>query len=348
MGKSATPSGGGGSVKSIMKIQLSHCFDDIINLDNLLDAWKEFIIGKKSKKDVLEFSANLMDNIILLHECLANGSYEHSGYQAFKITDPKPRQIHKAGVRDRLLHHAIYRILYPFYDKTFISGSFSCRLGMGTHKANKQFRKMFFKVSKNNTRTCWALKGDIRKFFASVNQEILIKILVERITDQRIINLLVKVIKSFGNGVGIPLGNLTSQLFANVYLNEFDQFVKHKLKARHYLRYADDFMVLSPNRNWLENLVPVMQRFLTDELKLELHPQKVFIKTISSGVDFLGWVNFPDHRTLRTKTKRRMFTRLKKNCANETLQSYLGMLKHGNAYKIKEELLNWYWLMGKK
>lgn len=286
-----------------------------------------------------------MDNILLLHNELANKSYKHGGYLGFYITDPKLRHIHKASVRDRLIHHAIYRQLYQFFSKTFIADSYSCQLSKGTHKAIARFRSMAYKVSKNNTKTRWVLKGDIKKFFASVNQEILIKILKQRIPDEEIINLLAKVIKSFAKG--IPLGNLTSQLFANVYLNEFDQFVKHKLKARHYLRYADDFVVLSYNRNRLEILIPLMQRFLADRLYLELHPQKIFIKSVASGVDFLGWVNFPKHRVLRTKTKRRMFSRLKKNNSNESLQSYLGMMKHGNVYKLREELLDWYWLADK-
>lgn len=122
-----------------MKIQLAHNFEDIVGLDNLLEAWKEFLKGKKKKKDVQEFSFHLMDNIISLHQDFIHHTYKHGGYQAFNISDPKPRNIHKASVRDRLLHHAIYRKLYPFFDKTFIADSFSCRDDKGTHKAlNRQ------------------------------------------------------------------------------------------------------------------------------------------------------------------------------------------------------------------
>jgi len=160
-----------------MKIQLAHSFEDIVSLDNLLEAWKEFLKGKKKKKDIQGFSFRLMDNIISLHQDLVHHTYKHGGYQAFNISDPKPRNIHKASVRDRLLHHAVYRILYPFFDKTFISDSFSCRNGKGTHKALNRFRSVAFKVSKNNTKTCWILKCDIKKFFASINHSILINIL---------------------------------------------------------------------------------------------------------------------------------------------------------------------------
>lgn len=134
-----------------MKIKLIHKFKDIVSVENLLLAWKEFVRGKRNKRDVQEFSLNLMDNIFLLHNDLIHHNYKHGGYQAFKINDPKPRDIHKAAVRDRLLHHAIYRILYPFFDKTFISDSYSCRNNKGTHKAINKFRGYFRKISRNNT-----------------------------------------------------------------------------------------------------------------------------------------------------------------------------------------------------
>jgi len=283
-----------------------------------------------------------MDNIILLHDDLFNSNYKHGGYQAFKICDPKPRDIHKATVRDRLVHHALYRILYPFFNRIFISDSFSCRLEKGTYEALNRFRTFAYKVSRNNTRTCWILKCDIRKFFASINQGILLNILKEYIKDKRTIWLLEEVINSFYStepGIGLPLGNLTSQLLVNIYMNEFDQFVKHKLKIRYYIRYADDFLILSRNRQWLEEKIPQIQDFLGDELKLKLHPHKVYIKTLASGVDFLGWIHFPDYRILRTTTKRRMFRRIKINSTSETLNSYLGLLKHGNTERIKKKIL---------
>jgi len=325
-----------------MKIQLTHNFKDIVSLDNLLEAWKEFFKGKKNKKDVQEFSFRLMDNIISLHRDLVYHTYKHGGYQAFNISDPKPRNIHKASVRDRLLHHAIYRKLYPFFDKTFITDSFSCRINKGTHKALNRFRSVTFKVSKNNTKTCWILKCDIRKFFASIDHGILINILRKYIPDEDVLWLLGKVISSFpdlGRKTGLPLGNLTSQLFVNIYMDEFDQFVKHKLKAKHYIRYADDFVLLSEYRNWLEAQIPIINNFLRKELKLVLHPQKVSLKTLSSGIDFIGWVHFPGHRVLRTTTKRRMKKKIGTTPKIETINSYMGLLKHGNTYKIKREML---------
>ncbi len=326
------------------RIQFSHGYEDIISLENLLEAWKEFIIGKRSRKDTQEFSKNLLRNLLSLHRELENGEYKHSDYMAFNISDPKPRQIHKAMVRDRVLHHAIYRKLYPFFDRTFIADSFSCRLNKGTHKVGLRFREFAKKVSRNNTRTCWVLKCDIRKFFATIDHEVLLGILANYIPDLGVMLLLEEIIDSFSitPGVGLPLGNLTSQIFCNVYMNEFDQFVKHRLKAKYYIRYADDFVLLSENKNWLEEHVPKMAEFLRCRLKLSLHPDKLFIKTFASGVDFLGWVHFPTHRVTRAVAARRMLKRIEDNPTNDTLQSYLGMLSHGDGYRLSQKLLTSY------
>lgn len=316
-----------------MKIQLCHNFEEIICLENLLEAWEEFIRGKHGKKDVQHFSMHLMDNIFSLHRELLNFTYKHGGYQAFEINDPKPRDIHKATVKDRLLHHAVYRKLYPFFEKTFIADSYSCQLNKGTHRAINRFRKFANIVSKNNTKTCWILKCDIRKFFANIDHKILIAILQKYIPDKKILWLLENVIDSFETG--LPLGNLTSQLFVNIYLNKLDQFVKHKLKAKYYLRYCDDFVIFSEDKRWLKKEIPAITEFLEKKLKLKLHPDKVFIETLASGVDFLGWVNFSDHRILRTSTKRRMMKKIKNSPTPETLNSYFGMLKYGNTQKIQ-------------
>jgi len=316
-------------------------FENIISVENLLLAWQEFLRGKKNRKDVMKFSLHLSENIFDLHIELKNKTYRHGGYHAFKISDPKPRDIHKASVRDRLLHHAIYRVLYPYFDGKFVFDSYSCRNEKGTHRAIDRFGYFFRKVSKNNTKQCWVLKCDIRKFFASIDQKILLEILDRQISDKNILWLLEKVIESFHSTEikkGLPLGNLTSQLLVNIYMNEFDQFVKHNLKTKYYVRYADDFVFLSQNKFELENLLPKLREFLENKLKLNLHPNKVFIQTFSSGVDFLGWVNFANHRTLRTVTKRRMLKKLRNSPKSEIVQSYLGLLSHGNTHKILNTL----------
>ncbi|MGB4942544.1 MAG: reverse transcriptase/maturase family protein, partial [Candidatus Moraniibacteriota bacterium] len=309
---------------------------NIISVENLLDAWREFVRGKKKKCDVQAFQYALTDNILALHADLKSKAYVHGGYEAFKVSDPKPRHIHKASVRDRILHHALYRVLYPYFDRAFIADSYSCRIGKGVHRSLNRFRSFGRKVSNNHTRTVWILKCDVRKCFASVDQDVLMNILKKHIADPDTLWLLERVITSFDSGTpgrGLPLGNLTSQLLINIYLNELDQFVKQQLKAKYYIRYADDFVVFSKNKDELKNILILMDVFLRLNLCFELHPDKVFIKTIASGVDFLGWVHFPDHRVLRTTTKRRMFRRL----SEKNIESYLGLLSHGNGLRYEIE-----------
>jgi len=274
-----------------------------------------------------------------LHRELTNKTYKHGPYHAFKINDPKPRNIHKAGVRDRLLHHAICRILYSYFDSKFIYDSYSSRWGKGTHRAIYRFLKFSRTVSRNNTRTCWVLKCDIKRFFDNIDHKILGEMLSKHISNQDIIWLLDHIINSFQvlPGKGLPLGNLTSQLSVNIYMNEFDQFVKRELKVHYYIRFADDFVILSHDKLWLEELVFKISDFLSENLKLELHPNKIKIKTFTSGVDFLGWVNFHDFKILRTITKRRILKRASIS-KPESLNSYLGLLKHGNTYKIRKAL----------
>lgn len=321
----------------------THSYQDVVSIENLLTAWREFLRGKRKRIDIAQFSLHLTDNIIILHQELLQKTYRHGAYTAFTINDPKPRSIHKATVRDRLVHHALYRLLYLHFDQSFIFDSFSCRRQKGTHRAINRFRAYGRKVSQNHTHTTWVLKCDIRKFFASIDHVVLLDILHQRIDDQNIIWLLEEIIGSFHtsveSGTGLPLGNLTSQLLVNIYMNEFDQFMKHNVKAKYYIRYADDFVIFHTDKVYLQNLIPRISIFLETTLKLSLHPKKLFIKTLTSGVDFLGWVHFPHHRVLRTTTKRRMLHHLKRNQTDKTVISYLGLLSHGNTYKLRKRIL---------
>jgi RNA-directed DNA polymerase len=317
-------------------------------LENLFLAWKEFSKGKRKKKDVQEFEFDLEDNSFSLHEELKRKTYQHSNYTAFNVCDPKLRRIHKAIVRDRVLHHAIFRILYPIFDKGFIFDSYSCRTNKGTRKAVDRLETFLRKASKNNHKNIFALKCDIRKFFDSIDQEILLEIIKRKIFDRETIWLLEIIVKSFPKG--LPLGNVTSQIFANIYLNELDQFMKHDLRERYYLRYCDDFIILSENKNHLKNMIVIIDEFLQTKLRLSLHPNKIIIRKHRQGIDFLGYVVLPNHRVLRTKTKRRIIKKIRKKnmdlkchsiseeSFNQSLQSYLGVLRHCRGYKIKKEI----------
>ncbi len=326
-------------------------FEEIVSMENLLEAWGEFLAGKRNKSDVQTFRENLLENIRLLHDDLVAYRYQHGAYYHFTITDPKPRDIHKASVRDRLLHHAIHRKLYPFFDRVFVADSFSCREERGTHKAMERFRYFARSVSRNGTRTCWVLKLDVRKFFASIDHSVLLSILYNRIPDLSTMWMLERIVSSFtgvGTGRGLPLGNLTSQLFANVYMNELDQFVKHRLRAKHYIRYADDFVLLHEDRGALIRQLHQIEEFLWNALQLRLHPKKIELRTYTSGVDFLGWIHFSDHRVLRKASRDRMFRRLTEKPTEQVFSSYSGLLRHGNTKMVSEELANVYWMFAEK
>lgn len=172
-------------------------FDDIISLENLFTAWNEFRPGKRSTADVQDFERNLEDHIFRLHWELKNGKYKHGKYERFQIFDPKHRIIHKAEVRDRVVHHAIYRILAPVFERSFIHDSYSCRVGKGTHAAVDRLEYFLRKVSRNYTKPCWALKCDIRKFFGSINRDILTKLIQDKVSDPNVLRLLHDITNSF-------------------------------------------------------------------------------------------------------------------------------------------------------
>jgi RNA-directed DNA polymerase len=347
-----------------MKIY-KNVYEKIISLQNLFLAWEKFSSDKKKKLDVCMFEFELEKNIFQLRRELIGKQYRHEPYTSFYIQDPKQRHIHKASVRDRVFHHAVFRILNPIFEPTFIGTSLSCREGKGTHKGVYLLDRLTKKLSGNNHKLCFVLKCDIKKFFDTVDHTILIHLLSKRIKDKDTMWLMKEIISSFQSkysnlfeAKGLPIGNLTSQLFANIYMNEFDQFLKHKLKVKNYIRYTDDFVIIANNKKYLENLIEPIKKFLYDELALELHPKKVGIHKLHSGVDFLGYIIFPHHRLLRTKTKKGALRKLHKRVLEyrggliskisleQSLQSYLGVLFHANTYEFRNELKNkfWFWL----
>jgi retron-type reverse transcriptase len=333
--------GGGLFIVLIFTTMFTCKYQDIITIENILATWERFIRGKRAKKDVIRFQAELSENLVLLQADLQNKTYQHAEYSAFNISDPKPRNIHKAIVRDRVLHHLIYKELYPYFDQRFIFDSYSCRKNKGTHKALDRFREFARKVSRNHTRTCLVLKCDIKKFFASIDQKLLMRILERHIEDVEIRNLIGKVVSSFHTtrpGIGLPLGNLTSQLLVNIYMHEFDMYLKQELKVKYYIRYADDFVVLSDDKKYLEDSLLKFHDFLTNTLHLKLHETKVYIKTYGSGVDFLGWIHFPHHRQIRASTKRKIIHNLKGYPKPDTINSYRGLLGHGDTYKVQKRV----------
>lgn len=293
---------GGGSHKGKYTTQSAKTipsFEKIISYENLLRAWEDFIKGKRGRRDVNDFARTLSDNLWQLYFDIKNGTYAHGPYDEYTICDPKKRIIHKASVRDRVVHRLIYNALYRYFDERFIYDSFSSRKGKGTHRARGRFKHFAGKASKNYTRQCFVLKFDIQKCFASIDQGTLLSLLKRNIADEKLFELVKIIVESFAQG--LPLGNLTSQLFINVYLHELDLFCKHKLRTKHYLRYADDIIIVSGDRYELEFVYEDISVFLKEKLLLLTH--KKIITTVYRGIDVLGVVFFPRYGVLRKRTR---------------------------------------------
>ena len=286
-------------------------YPKLCSYKNLEKAFKKASKGKNSKFYVIEFRKNLNKNLLVLKRKLEFETYKPSPLVKFTIRDPKTRLIRKSIFKDRIVHHAIVNILEPIYEKIFIDDSYANRVNKGSITALKRFDTFKRKVSKNgrlvphafnnNMTKGYIFKADIRKFFDSVDQAKLISILKRKIKDERIIWLIIKILKNFDNKkIGMPLGNMTSQFFANVYLNDLDYFVKHKLKMKYYIRYVDDFVILHEDGKKLEECQNKISKYLKN-LRLELHPDKSKISSMYKGVNFLGFKIFYFYKLARKK-----------------------------------------------
>lgn len=320
----------------------------LITLENIFNAWDEFKKGKRNKLDVMQFERHLEDNLFNLYADFSNKTYCHQPYETFHVYDPKFRVINKATVRDRVVHHLVFNHLESIFQLRFIRQSYSCQKEKGIHLALEDVTKALRRASSNYRRTVWVLKLDIRKFFDSIDHEILLRLLNKRVDDMEVVWLLERIVKSFcspmGKGRGVPIGNLTSQIFANIYLSELDYYVKFVLLERYYFRYADDFLIISEERLHLEILLFKLQQFLEEQLNLRLHPHKIILRKFQQGIDFVGYVMRPHSRVLRTRTKQRMFRRMVSQSFNQQrLQSYLGLLSHCSGYRLGQELRNKVW-----
>ncbi len=271
------------------------------------------------------------------------------------MRDPKTRKISKSAFRDRIIHHALIKIIEPIFDKTFIYDSCANRVRKGTLFAVKRFDLFKRKVTCNLRKEAFCLKADIKHYFQEVNHEILIELIKRKVLDEKVIWLVERILNNLPIGQiggakpkrGMPLGNLTSQFFANVYLNELDYFVKHKLKAKYYIRYVDDFVILHNSKEQLEKWKSEINRFLKEELKLELHTQKSKIISISRGIDFVGFRNFWHYRLLRRRNIRKMNfkvdeykqDKMPKEKLLESFQGWNAYARWANSYKLRKEVL---------
>lgn len=316
-------------------------FYDTVSIKSLTVAWQKFSRAKKSRRDVADYQKELKWNIRSLAMKLQMGAYTHGKYCPFVVHDPKRRQIHKASVEDRIVHQAIVSAIEPLFEPRFVFDSYSCRVGKGTHAGVKRVRDFLLKEGRNHTRNVYALKCDVRKYFDSIDHEILMQLIEKQCHDEPLLEFIRTIILSYSpeTGKGIPLGNVTSQLFANIYLNQLDFFMKHTLRAKNYARYCDDSIVVSHDKVYLESLIEPIREFLKINLALDLHPRKVSIDKWNRGIDFLGYVMKPRATLIRTKTKRRMLRRV----TVDNQSSYQGLCAHADTYELSQLMSNVTW-----
>jgi len=313
-------------------------YDELFSLSNVFDSWRKFRRGKTGKADVMNFELHLEDNLFCLYEDLRDYSYKHSSYEYFQIFDNKKRDIYKAEVRDRIVHQIIYDYLLLSFEPGFISDSYASRINKGQYKAINAFR-YFIKLVHDNRKPCFVLKCDVSKYFDSIDQKVLLSLIREKITCKKTFAIIKEIISSHifpGQGKGVPLGNITSQIFANIYLNILDKYVKKELKCRFYIRYNDDFVIFSESFEKLEEIRNKIILFIKDKLLLDIPLEKTSIRKIAWGIDFLGFTILPKAILLRNKTKNKMY----ENISLKNIHSYFGILEHCNTHNLKRKILS--------
>jgi retron-type reverse transcriptase len=317
----------------------NNLYERIYSFDNLHQAYLKARKNKRYKNDVLEFTSNLEENLITIQNELIYEAYTPSRYNEFLVTDPKERLILALPFRDRVVHQAICSVIEPLFEKTFIKDSYACRKNKGTLAGVKRM-EYFLKQNIKDSKEVFCLKMDIQKYFYSIDHETVKRFLRRKIRCKRTLKLLNIIIDSTDNP-GIPVGNLTSQLFANIYMNYLDHFIKETLRIKYYVRYMDDMVILYKDKKQLWRWLSEIRNFIEKELKLVLN-KKTSIFSIKRGIDFLGYRQFPGVRILR---KRVMVKNLKKfrkfnkagaspDKVNKSLASLQGLCKHCSSGKF--------------
>jgi len=326
-------------------------YSKIYSIKNLVQAWKEARKGKTQKNYAKDFEKNLRFNLKSLHEELENQTYKPKPLKTFILRDPKVRKISKSHFRDRIVHHALVRVIEPIFEKIFVYDCCANRKDRGSLFALNRFHKFLRKATKNGRINTFCLKADIKHYFQEVDHGILIDIIKRKIKDEKVIRLISRILENNVHdnptGKGMPLGNLTSQFFANVYLHELDRFVKHGLRAKFYIRYVDDFILMNFSKEKLISWRGVINVFLLENLKIELHKQKTKIISLSRGIDFVGFRNFYHFRLLRKRNVRNMQRKIKlfnegKTSYEKFFESFQGWnayVKWANSHNLRKRII---------
>ena len=337
-------------------------YDKLCSYENLLLAFRKAKKGKTQKLYVIEFESKLEENLLKLQKELIEKIYQPEPIVTVIIRDPKTRKIGKAAFRDRVIHHALVNILHPIFDPTFICDNFASRKKKGHHKALERFDSFIRKITNNGKKLKgikdnnyvggYALKADIKKYFESVDHEILLRIIREKVKDENVLWLAQQILTYSSNssvkGRGMPLGNYTSQFFANIYLNKFDYFVKHTLRIKYYLRYVDDFVILHKDKERLERYKRYIDEYL-NTLGLRLHSTKSRIIPLHEGVPLLGFRVFYHYRLLKESSIRQLKRNLRiwrkdyiqgisYDIIAARLSGWLAHAEHGDTYKFRKRV----------
>ncbi len=322
--------------------RVGNLYSRLISFENLYLAFKKAFKGSNKSKESLHFHFHLEKEIIQLIDELETKTYCPSPFYYFKIFDPKEREIAVAPFRDRVVHHAIVNVLEPIYEKRFIYDSYATRKGKGTHKAILRAQHFL-------RRNQWFLKGDIKKYFYNVDNDILLYIIQRKIKDRDLLWLLEKIIRHGGkDNKGIPIGNLTSQFLANVYLDLFDYFIKQQLRIKYYIRYMDDFVIFSQDKIYLKELRQVIEQYLRENLRLELKEKSVIINQRNHGLGFLGARIYPKIIRIRAENLKRSLKKyhlrihqykngvLQESDLQKSFSSILGYLSFFDSYELRK------------
>lgn len=339
-------------------------YDRICTFDSLYKAHCTARLCKRKKREVIEFEMDLARNLVDISDQLTARTYHMNGYYHFMVMEPKEREIFAAHYRDRVVLHSVCdEVLVPLFEKLLIYDNAACRKGKGTHFALRRFKGFLREHYKAHGNRGYVLKCDISKYFASIDHEILLGKLRRVIRDDDVFNLIEDYVRNYHTkgmpGVGLPLGNQTSQLFALYYLDGMDRMLKERMRFKHYVRYMDDFLVLHHDKGRLEEAREAVQRYVESELKLTLNA-KTRIIPLSQGVEFLGWRFYLTREgrirmRLRKQSKNRFARRMKRLAEDymagkateenvrATIASYKGHLKHGDAHFVQERVMGKFW-----
>jgi len=313
--------------------RIGNLYNKICSLDNLILAENKARKGKIKQKDIIKFDLNKKENLIKLNKQLINNEFKNSKYHVFKIFEGKERIIYKLPYYpDRIVHHAILNILEPIFVSCFTSNTYSCIKNRGIYKASKNLIKSL----KDTEHTQYCLKLDIQKFYPNIDNYILKELLKNKFKDIELLNLLFEIIDSTK---GLPIGNYTSQFFANFYLTYFDHYIKEQLKIKYYFRYCDDLVILHSNKEYLHNLRKEITNYLVINLNLNIKPNYQIFPVNKRGIDFLGYKFYHTHVLLRKTIKNNFIKMIKYNKNKKSIIAYNGWLKHGNCINLKTKYL---------